>query len=194
MRTARLIFAVLVCVFAFVITGSNVTAGAQSLEETYNATLDAYNQTLNQLEACDQSFEGFQKFFKENRPKADAPKEDWDNWAKAYRFWVDIYTGCMRSLKKKADDLKAKLAELQKQLDTISAEPERKAPPPKGADDKKKKAQDLLKKGTTDLREWTLSVRLKIRAVNGMSREASDEVKKHGSGAVKIEVSFKFDF
>ena len=180
-------------VWCLVLTGSTTTR-AQSLEETYDATLDAYNQTLNQMEKCDQSFEGFQKLFKENRPAADASKEDWDNWAKAYRFWVDIYTGCMRTLKKKADDLKAKLAELQKQLDAISAEPERKAPPQKGADDKKKKAQYLLKKGATDLGEWTVNVRYKIREVDGWSRSASSEVEKHGSGKVKIEPRFEFKF
>jgi len=170
------------------------TANAESLEETYDATLAAYNRTLNQLEQCDLNFTEFQQSFKRNRPPADASKEEWDQWARAYRHWVDVMTGCMRNLKKEADALKKKLDELAKQLGSL-ANTETKAPPRKESDDeKKKKAQDLLKKGTADIEKWTLNVKYEIRQIDGWSGEASEQVKEHGSGKVRIEPRFVFKF
>ena len=176
----------------FALSISPTTVSAQSLEEKYDATLAAYNRTLNQLEECDEAFAAFQKFFQSQRPPSGASKEDWDKWGKAYRTWVEVFTGCMAKLRKEADDLKKRLDELEKQLGSL-ADSERQ-PPRKEGDDKKKKAQDLLKKGATDLEKWTLRVRYKIREVNDWCREASDRVDEHGSGAVKIEPRFVYKF
>ncbi len=191
MRIRRLwsvAFAALACVF---FTAGGATAHAEGVEEAYDKTLDAYNRTLNQLEECDENFAAFQKFAKEMRPSADAKKEDWDDWAKAYRVWVDVYTRCMANLKKQADDLKKKLDELQRQLDGLTAGTEPREPPRKEVKDK---AQNLLNKGRKDLVGWTLGVRYKIGQINKWSGEASTEVDKHGSGAVKIEPRFEFKF
>ena len=192
MRVVRLVFLAIACLPCLGLAGGGVVS-AQSLEETYDATLAAYNSTLNHLEECDEAFAAFQQFAKEQRPPTGSTKEAWDNWAKAYRVWVDVFTGCMRKLKKEADDLKRKLDELEKQLDLL-ADTETRLPPRKKDDDKKKKAQDFLKKGEADLEKWTLNVRYKIERVNDWSREASEQVNEHGSGDVKIEPRFEFRF
>lgn len=191
MRIPRLrnaAFAALACI---VFTAGAATAHAESVEEAYDKTLEAYNRTLNLLEECDEAFANFQQLFKEQRPPDGAPKEDWDKWGKAYRSWVDIYRLCVTNLKKQADDLKKKLDELQRQLDGLAGGTEPREPPRKEV---KEKAQNLLNKGRKDLDGWTLGVRYKIRQVDGWSREASDQVREHGSGQVKIEPRFELKF
>lgn len=190
MRISRLALFAFFSLTFFGLTISPTIVSAQSLGETYDATLAAYNSTLNQLEECDEGFAAFQQFFKEQRPAAGATKEDWDNWGKAYRTWVEVYTRCMNKLKKEADNLRKKLDELEKQLGSLDTG----TPPRKEDNDRKKKAQDLLKKGKGDLDQWTLNVRYKIQKVNDWSKEASDQVSEHGSGAVKIEPRFVFKF
>ena len=91
-------------------------------------------------------------------------------------------------------DLKAKLEELQKQLDAIEADEEEKQPPAKGAKDKHQKARELLKKGATDLEKWKIGLKVTVGQMHKMCGEASSEVEKHGSGKVKIEPYFKYDF
>ncbi len=189
MPVVRLLLLAIACLPCLGLAGGGVV-NAQSLEEAYDATFAAYNRTLNQLERCDESFAEFQQFFKEERPPAGSSKEEWDIWAKAYRSWVDLYTGCMGKLRKQADDLKKRLDELEKQLDSLGSDTEAKAPPQQPV----KKAQDLLNKGKNDLDEWTIGVRYKIRQIDGWSRKASDDVKEHGSGEVKIEPRFQYDF
>jgi hypothetical protein len=194
MRVTRLmliIFAALVCL-AF--AGNSTSAYGQGVEETYNATRQAYDRTLNQLEQCDENFFEFQQLFKRNRPDADAPKDEWDRWANSYRNWMGMMTGCMRKLKKDADELKQKLEELRKQLEAAEPGDEEKQPPAKGAKEKNEKAKDFLIRGSTDLEKWKLSVRVKIGQIHKMCGEASAEVEKHGSGKVKIEPYFKYDF
>lgn len=190
MRMSRLAMLASVSLTWLALTISPSTVSAQSLEERYDATLAAYNSTLTQLERCDESFAEFQQFFKEQRPLAGAPKDEWDTWAKAYRSWVDLYTGCMGKLKKQADDLKKKLDELERQLDSLGSDTETKAPPQAVNE----KAQNLLNKGKKDLEGWTIGVRYKIRQIDGWSRKASDDVKEHGSGEVKIEPRFEYKF
>jgi len=193
MRASRLALFASVSLTWFALSICPTTVTAQSVGETYDATLAAYNRTLNLLEECDEHFANFQQFFKEQRPPDGAPKEEWDTWGKAYRTWVDIYRLCVSNLKKEADDLKKKLDELEKQLDSL-ADTERQPPPRNEDDDKKKKAQDLLKKGEADLGGWTLNIRYKIQRVNDWSREASDQLTEHGSGRVKIEPRFELRF
>lgn len=177
--------ALLIAVVAFC---GSLTARAQSLEETYDTTLAAYNQTLNQMEECDQAFAEFQQFFKEQRPGPNGTKEEWDTWGRSYRAWVDIFTGCLRRLKKEADDLRRKLGELERQLDGTSSASESKG------GSHHREAQDLVKKGRKNLSGWTINVQYKIRNANEMSREASDRVSENGSGQVKVEPRFQFEF
>lgn len=192
MRVSRLALFALVCLTWFALTISPTTVSAQSLEERYDATLAAYNSTLNQIEECDQYFDLFQQWFKDLRPPAGAKKEDWDAWGNGYRTVADGLANCLRALKKKAADLKKKLDELEKQLDSL-ADTEAKAPPRKESDDeKKKKAQDLLKKGEADLEKWTLNVKYKIQRVIDWSKEASDQLREHGSGKFELRFVFKF--
>lgn len=191
MRMARL--SVFACLALVVLAGGYTDANAQSVEEAYDATLDAYNQTLNQMEECDLKFQEFQQIAKNGRPAAGAPKADWDEWAKQYRFWVDVYRGCIGMLKREADNLRKKLDELEKQLDGAASGTETKAPR-KDSSDKEKKAPGLLKKGNEDLEKWTIGVRYKISQVNDWSRSASEDVKEHGSGEVKIEPRFEYKF
>lgn len=189
MKTSRLSpFAFAGLIWLVLVSPANATA--QSLEETYDATFAAYNSTLNQLEDCDQRFAAFQQFFKDQRPPAGASKEEWDTWAKAYRTWVEIFTACMRKLRSEADVLKKKLDELEVALGSVSDS----AQPRKEDDDKKKKARDLLRKGTNDLGQWTVGAQYKIQRVNDWSKEASDQVKEHGSGAVRIEPRLELKF
>lgn len=189
MRDIRIVFIaslLLVGLFA----GGHLTANAESVEEAYDRTFAAYNRTLNLLEECDEAFANFQQFFKEQRPPDGAPKEEWDKWGKAYRVWVDLYLRCISNLKKEADDLKKKLDDLQRQLDGLAGT-EPREPPRKGV---KEKAQNLVNKGKKDHEGWTIGVRYKIRQVNGWSQEASEKVRDHGSGQVKIEPRFEFKF
>ena len=185
---------VLATLASLALGSSSTTAFGQSVEETYDATRKAYDQTLNQLEQCDANFYEFQQMFKRNRPAADAPKEEWDRWARSYKDWMGMMTGCMRTLKVDADVLKKKLEELQKQLDAIEADEEEKGPPAKGAKDKHEKAKELLIKGATDLEKWKLGLKVRVGQLHQMCGEASAEVEKHGSGKVKIEPYFKYDF
>lgn len=191
MRISRLALFALVSFTWLALSISPATVSAQTLEEQYDATLAAYNSTLNQLEECDEGFAAFQQFFKEQRPAAGASKEEWDNWGRAYRTWVEVYTRCMNKLKKEADNLRRKLDELEKQLSSLA---DTTRPPRKEDDDRKKKARDLLNKGKGDLDQWTLNVRYKIQKVNDWSKEASDQVGEHGSVAVRIEPRFVFKF
>lgn len=46
---------VFACLALFAFAGRYTSANAQSVEEAYDATLDAYNKTLDQLKKCDQS-------------------------------------------------------------------------------------------------------------------------------------------
>lgn len=186
-----IIFAALVCL---ALDGSNTSAFGQSVEVTYDATRQAYDRTLNQLEQCDLNFAEFQQMFKRNRPDADAPKEEWDRWANSYRNWMGMMTGCMRKLKKDADELKKKLEELRQQLEAAEPDDEGRQPPAKGAKEKNEKAKDFLIRASADLEKWKLSVRVRIGQIHKMCGEASAEVEKHGSGKVKIEPYFKYDF
>lgn len=191
MRIPRLRHGVVAGLAFFIFAAGAATAHAESVEEAYDKTFEAYNRTLNLLEECDEAFANFQQLFKEQRPPDGAPKEDWDKWGKDYRSWVDIYRLCVTNLKKQADDLKKKLDELQRQLDGLTAGAEPREPPRKEVQEK---AQNLVNKGRKDLDGWTLGVRYKIRQVNGWSREASDQVREHGSGQVKIEPRFELKF
>jgi outer membrane murein-binding lipoprotein Lpp len=194
MRFTRLMLIAFATFGCFALGGSSSTAHGQSLDETYDATRKAYDQTLNQLEQCDANFYEFQQMFKRERPSADAPKEAWDAWAKSYKDWMGLMTGCMRKLKADADVLKKKLEELQKQLDAIEADEEEKGPPAKAAKDQHEKAKELLIKGATDLEKWKLGLKVRVGQIHKMCGEASAEVEKHGSGRVKIEPYFKYDF
>ena len=78
MRFTRLMLIALATLACLALGGGSTTAFGQSIEETYDATRKAYDQTLNQLEQCDENFYEFQQMFKRNRPAADAPKEEWD--------------------------------------------------------------------------------------------------------------------
>ena len=80
------------------------------------------------------------------------------------------------------------------QLDAIEADEEEKQPPAKDAKDKNKKATELLIKGATDLEKWELGLKVRVGQIHKMCGEASSEVAKHGSGKVKIEPYFKYDF
>jgi len=164
---------------------------AETLEQQYDATLAAYNSTLNQIEECDQYFGLFQQWFKEQRPPAGARKEDWDAWGNDYRKVAEGLSNCLRVLRKRADDLKKKLDELEKLLDS-SGDSDRQPPPRKEDDAKKKKAKDLVNKGKGDLGQWTLTVEYKIKRVKDSTREASDQLKQHGSGKFELRWEFKF--
>lgn len=190
MRIARLITGVLLW-GAFAVFAGAAPANAQSLEQTYDATLAAYNSTLNELETCAEDFSNWQEFARDKRPDADAPKAEWDGWARSYRHWAEAYVGCLRQLKKEADDLKRKLDELQRQLDGAAPSTETREEPSKEAKDK---ARNLLNKGRKDLEGWTLNVRYKIGQANRMNQAASADVEKHGSGEVKIEPRFEYKF
>jgi hypothetical protein len=178
---------------AFIILAASSNAKAQSVEEAYDATLDAYNQTLNQMEECDLKFQEFQQVAKNNRPADGASKEDWDEWAKAYIFSVGMYRLCIDRLKREADNLRKKLDELEEQLDGAGSSSETK-PTRKEPSDKEKKAPGLLKKGNEDLEKWTIGVRYKIKLVNDWSPGASEDVREHGSGKFKIEPRFEYRF
>ena len=194
MRLTRLTIIVLAALGCLTFGGGSTTAFGQSVEESYDATRKAYDQTLNQLEQCDENFYEFQQMFKRNRPATDAPKEEWDRWAKSYKEWMGMMTGCMRKLKANADVLKKKLEDLAKALDAIEADEEEKQPPAKDAKDKHEKEKELLKKGATDLEKWKIGLKVRVGQIHQMCGEASAEVEKHGSGKVKIEPYFKYDF
>lgn len=191
MRVSRLALLALVCLTWLALTISPATVSAQTLEEQYDATLAAYNSTLNQIEECDQYFGLFQQWFKDLRPPAGAKKEDWDAWGNDYRTVAEGLSNCLRHLRKKADDLKKKLDELEKLLDS-SAGTDAQPPPRKEDDAKKKKAKELVNKGKKDLEGWTLGVEYKIKRVKDSTREASDQLKEHGSGRFELRWEFKF--
>ena len=191
MRISRLAVFVFAGMTLLALTVSPATVSAQTLEEQYDATFAAYHSTLNQIEECDQYFGLFQQWFKELRPPDGSKKEDWDAWGNDYRTVANGFATCLRALRKKADDLKKKLDELEKQLDSL-ADTDRQPPPRKEDDEKKKKAQDLVNKGNGDLKQWTLNVEYKIKRVIDWSKEASDQLKEHGSGKFELRFEFKF--
>ncbi|HLG18037.1 MAG TPA: hypothetical protein VJH03_26585 [Blastocatellia bacterium] len=185
--TAVVVLAAIVVALAF---PASAFGREQSVEETYDATVAAYNQTLNQLEQCSLNFDTFQQFAKANRPADGAPKEEWDDWAKAYRLVAETFVGCMRSLKAKADVLKKKLDDLEKQLDSISLQD----PPARDERDKNDKARKFLNRAKADLGEWKVGANYKIKLGVEMNRKAADDYGKHGSGSVKIEIRIQVSF
>lgn len=86
------------------------------------------------------------------------------------------------------------LSTLAKALDAAEADEEEKQLPAKDAKDKHENAKELLKKGATDLEKWKVGLKVRVGQIHKMCGEASAEVEKHGSGKVKIEPYFKYDF
>lgn len=159
MRITPALFAVSLTFLAFVI--GPAAANAQTVEEAYDATLAAYNKTLNQMEECDLKFQEFQQMAKKDRPVYYASSEDWEQWKKNYLFSVVLFRLCMDKLKREAENLRKKLAELEDKLDgggpnarTPSKDP--KFPPRSNEEEAKRKKLlreliDVLEKRLVDL-------------------------------------------
>lgn len=117
MRVTRSALVALISLTFFALVISPAPANGQSVEQAYDATLAAYNKTLNQMEECDLKFQEFQQMAKKDRPVYYASSEDWERWRKNYLFSVVIYRLCIDKLKREADNLRKKLAELEDKLD-----------------------------------------------------------------------------
>ena len=145
MRVNRSTLVVLIGLIFFALVINPANANAQSVEEAYDATQAAYNQTLNQMEECDLKFQEFQQMAKQDRPHYWASSQDWERWKTNYLFSVVIYRHCMDKLKREADNLKKKLAELEDQLD--GAGPNTRTPskdpksPPRSKEEEAKRAK-----------------------------------------------------